>query len=109
MATGVGHWAQFIRDHLFAKEMEVLADVAAGRVRQLRDEFPDPCAAAHRLGARETRRGEDSLWHAYHTGAAHALCGDPAGARRAFERIDFHDQRPGRRCKDHNRMPPVCR
>jgi hypothetical protein len=86
-ATGWRQWAGFIREQQFAKDIEVLIDVAAQRVQQLRDQFPDPCTTARRLAERPTNRGEDPLWHAYHTGAAHALCGEPDVARQAFGRI----------------------
>lgn len=91
-APGWHQWAQFFRDHTFAREMEIVAGVAARRVQQLRDQFPDPCATARHLASRPTGRSEDPIWHAYHTAAAHALCGDRDAAREAFGRLGLGDR-----------------
>jgi hypothetical protein len=90
-STGWQQWASFIREQIFAKDIDVVADVASRRVRQLRDQLADPCVTASYLAQRQTRLSEDALWHAFNAGAAYALCGDPEAARQAFDRIETTD------------------
>jgi hypothetical protein len=88
-------WLGFIREHLFAKDVEMLAGIARQRVIQLREQFPDPCSALTSLAGRRTRLGEDPGWHEYNTGAAAALCGDLTVARDAFARVVARPIAPG--------------
>lgn len=107
--VGWRQWAEFTREHIFAKEMELVAAVAARRVRQLRDQFPDPCATARYLAGRPARRDEDPVWLAYHTGAAYALCGDAEAARRAFARLGTDDRDLGWRHEVRQRATELSR
>lgn len=76
-----------ITPHRFARDIDMVADVAARRVAQLRSRFPDPRTAAHHLNARPARLAESRWWHLYHQGAAAGLSGDTDTARRAFDGI----------------------
>jgi hypothetical protein len=84
---GWGDFLEFRSSEQFAHDLQMLVEIAVQRVEQLRRLFPDPCAVARRLAARATRPGESPWWHAYHSGAAAAFCGDAATARHSFERI----------------------
>jgi hypothetical protein len=88
-------WLGFIREHLFAKDVEILVGIARQRVMQLREQFPDPCSVFASLSGRSTRIGEDPGWHEYNTGAAAALCGDLAAARDAFAKVVARPIAPG--------------
>ncbi|MGC4750586.1 hypothetical protein ACLQ28_33730 [Micromonospora sp. DT201] len=71
----------------FSHDVRSLAQIAARRVAELRAQFPDPPSVVRQLASRRTRSDESPWWHAYHTGAAAAFCGDAATARRSFDRI----------------------
>ncbi|MEU5934540.1 hypothetical protein [Micromonospora sp. NPDC047187] len=77
----------FVNPEQFTRDIDMLAGIAAQRVEQLRSQFPDATATAHQLASRTTGHGESPWWHAYHTGSAAALAGDPDNARQAFHRI----------------------
>jgi hypothetical protein len=79
----------------FSRDIQLVVDVAARRVVELRAMLPDPCGAAELLAGRQTRPDESPWWHAYHSGAAAGLCGDVASARRGFDRIAVGDLDPG--------------
>jgi len=85
--TGWTDFADFLREHQFAEDVAMVAGIAAQRVEQLREQFPDPCAAARYLAGRPPGRRETPWWHAYQTGAAAVLCGDADAARRSFGRV----------------------
>jgi hypothetical protein len=90
-------WTEFLRyDNAaqFDRDIRTLVNVVAQRVLQLREQFADPCTAARALSERPTRLGEDAGWHAYNTGAAAGLCGDPATARRTLSTITGQDNDP---------------
>ncbi|WP_203899653.1 hypothetical protein [Virgisporangium aliadipatigenens] len=83
-------WQQHVdfRDvEQFSRDVELLADVAARRVTQLRTEFPSPRTVAARLRSRATRQDESPLWHAFHSGAAAALGGDAAAAGESLTKV----------------------
>ncbi|MEU9738881.1 hypothetical protein AB0E12_06775 [Micromonospora chersina] len=77
----------FANAEQFTRDLDMVAGIAAQRVEQLRSQFPDPAATARQLASRTTKHSESPWWHAYHTGAAAALAGDPDTARQAFHRI----------------------
>ncbi|MEU1397461.1 hypothetical protein ABZ403_15550 [Micromonospora zamorensis] len=106
----------FINAEQFARDINMVAGVAAQRVEQLRGQYPDPAATARQLASRTTGLGESPWWHAYHTGAAAALAGDAGTARQAFHRITVgnldpdwaHDlARHARRLADLADNPPA--
>ena len=83
-------WRQFlgyVNADQFAFDVALVAEIAGARVDQLRAAFPDPCAAAHFLASQPAQPGEDQTWRTYDAGAAAALCGKAATARRMFSRV----------------------
>ncbi|WP_146604008.1 hypothetical protein [Micromonospora deserti] len=85
--AGWTSFLNFINAEQFTRDITMVTGIAAQRVEQLRSQFADPAATAQQLASRTTRHGESPWWHAYHTGSAAALAGDPDTARQAFHRI----------------------
>jgi len=77
----VSEHVEFHDEAQFEPAARRLAELAAGRVRELRAQFPSPEAVAEHLRSIKV----DGGWPAYHAGVAAGLTGDVDRARAAFE------------------------
>lgn len=83
-------WQQhvnFVKVEQFARDVVPVATAGAGRVAELRAQFPDPAAVAERMTTSTARPGETSLWRAFHGGVAAALSGDAVMADRCLAEV----------------------
>ncbi|MER7282064.1 hypothetical protein ABT369_47315 [Dactylosporangium sp. NPDC000244] len=77
----------FLNPDQFARDVAVVADIAAGQAAELRRQFPDIHAVASGLISRPARRDESPLWHAFHAGVAAALAGKTTIAEQNLARV----------------------
>jgi hypothetical protein len=91
-------WTYFVDFHeseRFARDVQLVARIAAEQVVRLRELFASPSAASAHLTSRPTRVGESRWWHWFNSGAAAGLAGDASTARRCFEAIAVDSSEPG--------------
>ncbi len=90
-------WTDFLdyrTPEQFTNDLGRVARVAAQQVQQLREQFPDPRAAANQLTSRSTRPAESNLWHLFNSAAAAGLSGDTQTARRLLDTITVDSLEP---------------
>ncbi|PZG23815.1 hypothetical protein C1I95_02755 [Micromonospora craterilacus] len=88
--VGERGWSQhvdFLKPDQFFRDVTLTAGVAAGRIVELRAQFPHVGAVAESLTSRAARPDESLLWHAYHAGTAAAVCGDVMPARQHLTHV----------------------
>jgi hypothetical protein len=83
-------WQQhvaFLNLEQFASDVAPVATAAAGRVAELRAQFPDLGAVAEYLNGSVVRPDETPLWRAFHGGVAAAVSGDAETADRRLAEV----------------------
>jgi hypothetical protein len=83
-------WRQhvdFLNNVQFSRDLEQVAEIAAGRVTELRSQFPTVSAVARHLMSSPPPSGESPGWHAFHGGATAALDGDLRTAEQSLSRV----------------------
>jgi hypothetical protein len=81
--TGTTQCLDFTGEEQFARDVDLVVDVAARRTVQLRQHFTDPPAVARHLTT-TTNPQINTPWRTYSLGVAAGLSGDTALARQAF-------------------------
>jgi hypothetical protein len=89
-------WRQhvdFLNGDQFSRDVELVAEIAAGRVAELRAQFPTVGAVAERLASSPPGSSGSPLWHAFHGGVAAALSGDLLAAEQNLSQVVNADLR----------------